>query len=293
MDGQEHLRTPDVGGHTASEGEGHSWEASDGDGTARTGLLVAPRQVAVADRDVQVLVGRSMVTDLYASRLVISDGYIGPERRAYDRPSALPRTASQWLRRAMSVTFMTALVVVPLTLISARALPPATAGPTANQSGSGTSDGPGTPGASVTGGTRHVFTASRAQVARAEAAYRRALARVESEGVVPPTVGAEPSGTEPAVPPGTGGQAEADAVVTPTGTGAPTSAQQARIAAQQERAAQQEANQQARASDQAAAAQQRASEAAARAQIRAAKAAVRAARSGATTPTTQPAASSA
>ncbi len=53
-----------------------------------------------------------LVADLYDPTLVISHGYVGPDRRRHARPA--PRRATQpWYSRIMTVLLLTAMVVVP------------------------------------------------------------------------------------------------------------------------------------------------------------------------------------
>ena len=90
------------------------------------------------------------------------------------RPPATP--LSRLLRRIGQVVCMTMVVAVPLTLISSRSVPPATNGtPPARRP-------PRMPAGPRRDGTaKHVFTASPQQLARAEAAYQRALARQQGD----------------------------------------------------------------------------------------------------------------
>ncbi len=145
-------------------------------------------EAVVLSRDVEVVVAPELVADLYHPSLVISPDYVGPDRRGTD-PS-MPSNAGPpgFLRRVIQVVVMTTLVVVPMTMISSRSVPPAATGSPSVQgqipAKVGNTSGPGSQPHSP-----HVFTASPQQIARAEAAYQRALARVEASGgaVVSPT----------------------------------------------------------------------------------------------------------
>jgi hypothetical protein len=262
-----------------------------------SGLAVLHREVAVRPRDVEVVISPDLVADLYDPTLVISHGYVGPDRRRHARPA--PRRATQpWYSRIMTVLLLTAMVVVPLTLIAARSVPPAVAG-----SSTGPGAGQVAPRATAREHRleRHVFTASSQQVARAVAAYQRALARAGATGraVTPP--GATGGVVSPA------GAIGAAAGVATQADSSATGAQQQQMVAANQQAAAVAANQQAaalasqqraaaadqvaqeraatRAADEAAAEARREARAAARAQAQTARAAARgAAASGGTVP---------
>lgn len=257
------------------------------------------RQVTGAPGRIEVIVAPDLLADLDDPTLVISIGYVGPDRRGTDRrPTGYPdgrrrtdRVApgyvappvtrrAGWLRRIGQVVVMTMVVAVPLTLIADRSVPPTTSGAPSAGSSAGSSTGspdgssagsPDAPGAA--GGTAHpgarVFTASPAQVAKAEAAYQRALARQGgSEGTSSAASGRSASSVDT-----TGGQG--------SGAGGNTSS---RVAARQEAA---QARTQARAQAQAAAAQRRLQAQADRAANRSAKFAL-ANRPGNKAPSTPP-----
>ncbi|MGA2837921.1 MAG: hypothetical protein ABSF84_15110 [Acidimicrobiales bacterium] len=232
--------------------------------------------MVVRPEDVDIVVTPESVADLYDPSLVISPGYIGPDRRRHDRSTAVSPGSPLWLRRVMLVVFLTAVVVAPLTIISSRSVPPAATAPTTLQPAA--SSGAGSEGASP---RSHVFTASRQEVARAEAAYQRALARAEASGAV-----ADPTGPVPgpgsavsAVDPTSGAVAAATPPVPAPVEPPQQSAQQAHLQAVQSAAAQRAAAlaqaEEARSAAQAAAAQNRAALAAARAQALASRRAAR------------------
>jgi hypothetical protein len=219
---------------------------------------VPPREIVVPAGDIEV-VTPDLVADLYGPSLVISPGYVGSDRRRTDRSAQPERGASQWRRRAIQVVVLTAMVVIPLTMISARSIPPAATGPTSTQAQSSGKAG----SVSSTGsqrGTTHVFRASSQQIARAEAAYRRALARDGDSA---------PAATSAA----SGGGAGAGTALTSARTAA---GQVAAGAAKGQQEAAAAAAAQARAAAQAEAAQRRATDRAAAVQRRQARAATRA-----------------
>lgn len=135
--------------------------------------------VAIADgtgmrpADFRVVITPDLLADLYDPTLVISHGYVGPERRHADR-SARARETHSWFRKPLSVALLTAAVVIPLTMIAARSFPPVTSGrptaPATGQPAPGSTAGPTTRRTQVPG-------ASSRQIARTEAASQRALAR--------------------------------------------------------------------------------------------------------------------
>ena len=259
MNGQGHERFP--GAQQRLDPEGRSDRVERIPVVVRPGATLAmrPHEVVVRRRDVEVVVSPELVADLYDPSLVISPGYVGPDRRRTDRTESPKHGVPQWLRRVFEVVLLTGMVVVPLTMIASRSVPPAATGSSPTQV-----QAPGKAGAASSAATRrgatHVFTASSQQIARAEAAYQRALARVGASATV-----AAPT------PPGGAG-----AGVPSTSPG--TDAGQAAAAA----AAQQHAASQARAAvvriaDQAAAVQRRELRSATRAEARAARTAARAA----------------
>jgi hypothetical protein len=269
MLGQGHDRIPGPEEHSTAEGWDDGTACAVADQRPGTALAVRSRESVVRPAEVAPVVTPELLADLHDPSLVISHGYVGPDRRRVDRSAPPAPAVPQWLHRILVVVFMTALVVTPLTLIAARSVPPAATSPEQGQSStsphSGTGKGPGR-------ATKHVFTASTQEVARAEAAYQRALARVAGAG----------TGSGPTARTASAG---------PSGSAAPSAASQATVqrqvqqqagqtaAADQRTAAQAQAAQ-ARAAAQAVVTQRRAAQAAARAQARAARSAARGAGSG-------------
>ena len=232
-------------------------------------------------KDIEIIVGADLLADLHDPSLIISQGYVGPDRRRFDRSIPPPTGMPMWLRRTMLVVFLTTVVVVPLTMISVRSVPPAASSPGASQPQT-----PTTP--KVKAGSHlhppHVITASSQQIARAEAAYQKALARAGYSNDSVPT---SATATAPPAPASQASQAEA-------ATGAPrnmqltssqsqqqTQQQIQRAAAAQLRVAAQAQAAEARAAAQAATAQRRAAAAEARAQAQAARSAAHPGASGA------------
>jgi hypothetical protein len=270
MNGQGHDRIPGAQELLAPEGGSDRLERISVAVRAGATVAVLPHEVVVLLRDVEVVVAPELVADLYDPSLVISSGYVGPDRRRTDRSSPPKSGVPQWLRRVLEVVLLTGMVVVPLTMIAARSVPPAATGPSPTQV-----KAPGKTGtvsrAGSRHGARHVFTASSKQIARAESAYQRALARVGASATA-------------AAPMPSGGGAGAGAALTSQRTEAEQATasvakgQQAAAAAAavQQRAASQAQAAQARATDQAAAAQRRVARAATRAQAQAARAAAHA-----------------
>jgi len=161
------------------------------------------RQIAVRPGDVEVIVPPDLLADLHDPTLIITSGYVGPERRRTDRgagghtapPSVAP--GAQWLRRILHIVMMTLIVVVPLTWIAARSTPAATTATPPPSASPTAAAAPRDHGRAARHGS-HVFGATPAQLAKAEAAYHRQLARVEGAGGGTPVVAA-PSGA-PASP---------------------------------------------------------------------------------------------
>ncbi len=92
------------------------------------------RSVTVRPDEIEVVVPDEWLADLHDPSLVIAPSYIGPDRRRWVRtepPPPAPTGLPLWLRRVFLVVFLTALCVVPLTMIAARSIPPATAPPAA------------------------------------------------------------------------------------------------------------------------------------------------------------------
>jgi hypothetical protein len=276
-------------------GQGHSrvpgaQDAAPEGGTDRRALVPAgqPSGAAVAVRptgntarvDVpEVVITPDLVADLHDPTLVITHGYVGPERRLvgprhtdhrHVHGPAPSRHLSSLVRRMVSVVALTAAVVIPLTMIAARSVPPAASGQSPTPV-----TGQATP--KPTGGApRHatkVFGATAQQIARAEAAYQRALARVGGSGAVsPPAPTAGMSGAG-------GASAGTGTAATPPSVGAVSAETPA-----EQRAAAAAATATARAQAQAAAAERRTARAAARAQAQAARAAARTGGAGTTGP---------
>ena len=288
MNGQGQDRSPGVKELLAAGGGTHHGTSSPAVGPARSAIDVLPREVVVHPTDVEIIVGADLLADLHDPSLVISHGYVGPDRRRFDRSIPPPTGMPMWLRRTMLVVFLTTVVVVPLTMISVRSVPPAASSPGASQPQT-----PTTPKAK-SGPHRHlphVITASSQQIARAEAAYQKALARAGySNDSVPTSATATATATAPTAPTAPASQAsQAEAA-----TGAPrnmqltssqsqqqTQQQIQRAAAAQLRVAAQAQAAEARAAAQAATAQRRAAAAEARAQAQAARSAAHPGASGA------------
>ena len=285
MNGQGHESFPGARVLTGPEG-GNDRRARILVGAFSCAPAAAPsREIAVRPRDVEVVAAPELVADLHDPSLVISPGYVGPDRRRTDRQRSDRRRSDQWvppnngvpqwLRRVMQVVLLTTLVVVPLTMIASRSVPPAASGSSSTQVQS-----PGKAGATTSAtGAPHVITASGKQIARAEAAYRRALARVEASGAaVAPTTSV--SGADPGAAP----TSERTPVILPATS--VTSAQQAvtaSTAAAQQHAASQAQAAQKRATDHAAAAERRAERADTRAETQAQRTAAHAGADGSTT----------
>ena len=262
MTGQGHDRLSGVQGLLTRGQEDHREVAPAADLPTALDLLAgtppvsAGRHVTVRPADVEIVIAPDWLADLHDPTLIITRGYVGPERRRTDRgaPGYAPTTRtlrSSWLRRIAQIVCMTMAVAVPLTLIAARSVPPATDG----ASPSASAGVPKATGPSARHGA-HTFTASPRQVARADAAYQRALARQQS------TMSTASGGSGvPGVP---GVQ-----TVGATSVMGPKAAQVA--AASQARATAQQQATQARAEAQAAAAVRRAEAQAARAEAQAAK----------------------
>ena len=218
------------------------------------------RSIVVHPADIEVVLAPEWLADLHDPTLVISHGYVGPDRRRSDRgaPGYVDPTRrtplARLLRRIGQIVCMTLVVAVPLTLIASRSVPPAVSvAPTP-----GTATSPNEAGKVGRHGS-HVFTASAQQVARADAAYQRALARHQGDLAT----GAPVSGA---------GAGAGAAAAGPVGVVAGASQQSAQdSAAAQARATAQQQAAQARAEAQATAAQRRAQAQAARAAAQAAK----------------------
>ncbi len=234
---------------------------------------VERRPVVVPPGDVEVVLDPRWLADLDDPTLVISPGYVGPDRRRFPRTWDDPGPArspwAEFVRRVGQVVLLTLAVVVPLAMIATHSVPPATRAPaTGNQSAAGAA-----PGAARGRRAAHTFGATPEQVARADAAYQRALARQESVPASGAATGSS-TATRPArQAPATGAVAQA----TQERAAAQAQAAQQRAAAQaqaaQERAAAQAQATQERAAAQAQAAQERAAAAASRAAIRSARSA--------------------
>ena len=283
MNGQGQDRSPGVKELLAAGGGTHHGTSSPAVGPARSAIDVLPREVVVHPTDVEIIVGADLLADLHDPSLIISQGYVGPDRRRFDRSIPPPTGMPMWLRRTMLVVFLTTVVVVPLTMISVRSVPPAASSPGASQPQT-----PTTPKAK-SGPHRHlphVITASSQQIARAEAAYQKALARAGYSNASVPT---SASATAPPAPTATSSQAsQASQAEAATGasqhlqlTSAQSQQQTQRAAAAQLRVAAQAQAAEARAAAQAATAQRRAAAAEARAQAQAARSAAHPGGSGA------------
>ncbi len=263
MTGQDHDRASGVQA-LLTRGQGHLVEAPVGaEFPTAIDLLAgaAPgrsrRLVTVHLEDVEIVLAPEWLADLHDPTLVISQGYVGPDRRQGDRTppgyggaDGRTRRAGRFVRIARIVC-ITLVLAVPLTLMAAGSVP---SSPT------------GTPSpAASTGHHRSAgSTATPGQVAQVGAARQRALARRQLAAGTPAGGGAV-SAVQAASGPGvTHQQLRASA------------ADQARVAAKrqaaQTRADAQAAAAQRRAAVQAAAAQRRALTQATRAQTQAADA---------------------
>jgi hypothetical protein len=268
MNGQGHDRSPEVAESASTGGEDHRREPDLSSEPSGSGLAVLSREpLAVRREDVEVVVDPALFADLHDPSLVITRGYVGPERRRAPRLVPEARRRPSWLRHVWNVLFLTFVVVVPLTMIAARSVPPSTTDPSPAQAQG--KQGPGkvsTRSPSRAATHPRVFTASPDEVARAEAAYQRALARVEgtgggsSAGAVPSTGPAPATGDLGVV----GANGASAAAAAPAVTGASRADAQAQAAAS-------------RAQAQADAAARRSAQAASRAAAQAARAAARAA----------------
>jgi len=265
-------------------------------GTTRTDRPVVPstgasdappagRPDLISPQDLEVVIAPEWLADLHDPSLVISHGYVGPDRRRVDRTPTPPvRQLPSWVRHVFVVVFLTAVVVTPLTMISARSIPPATVTQTPAIAGAPGSGSPAPKGGGSAGRhVAHVITATPAEVARADAAYERALAREQAANSPAPTgPGATGESVTGTASPGSPASAATGSAAAARAQAAQQRAQAQAQAAQQRAAAQAQAAQQ-RAAAQAAAAQRQADRAAARAQAKVARAASRAG-PGATTP---------
>ena len=272
MTGQDHDRASGVQA-LLTRGQGHLVEMPAGaefptaiDLLAGTAPERSPRLLTVRLEDVEIVLAPEWLADLHDPTLVISHGYVGPDRRRGDRShpgyggaDVGTRRTGRFVRIARIVC-ITLVLAVPLTLMAARSVP------------SSSSRTP-TPAASTGHHRSAGTTATTGQVVRVDAAHQRALARRQlaagtqgggGAGSAVPAAGASAATRQPA-------QASA--------------AGQARVVAQQQtaraRADAQAAAAQHRAAVQAAAAQRRAQTQAARAQTQAANAGGGGHRSGA------------
>ena len=108
---------PDV---VATHDRGHC--PSGGSGRSPSGGAM----VAVRPEEIEVVVLEEWLADLHDPSLVIAPGYIGPDRRRAVRTTAPQQGGLPlWFRRVCLVAFLTALCVVPLTMIASRSVPPA------------------------------------------------------------------------------------------------------------------------------------------------------------------------
>ena len=92
--------------------------------------LVDRLPLVVPSADVEVVLDPQWLVDLHDPTLVISPGYVGPDRRGVDRPDREQAHGTDWwtrlFRRAVQVVVTTVAVVVPLVLIATPAAPPTT-----------------------------------------------------------------------------------------------------------------------------------------------------------------------
>ena len=134
--------------------------------------------VAVPADDVEVVVDPRWLDDLDDPNLIISAGYVGPDRRRSPRDEGATaldgRRRAAILRRGVQVLAMTALAVMSLALIASHSAPPAAHTPSAATTATAPASATGRP---VTG---HSSRATIRQGARTEAAAQRALARHRS-----------------------------------------------------------------------------------------------------------------
>jgi hypothetical protein len=172
--------------------EGHRGTVPRHRGTTVLDLLELPDGSAPC----RAVLDPAWLTDLHDPTLVITPGYVGPDRRRSDRTwdgaPAAPDRRARLIRRAIQVLVTTVAVVVPLVLIASPAAPPALA--TRPPAGSSVS--------SPTAG--HVHRALRGnralspRSARVGAAGRRALARSGATAAAVAGVPAATTSTTPA-----------------------------------------------------------------------------------------------
>jgi len=146
---------------------GHAGLPVGADGTAAD---VARRPLVVPE----LVLDPEWLADLDDPTLIISPGYVGPDRRgsARDEDGTVRgrRRRVGFVRRGTQVALMTALAVVSLALIASRSAPPAAHAPSAPNAAVA---------AAPTGrtGAGHASRSASRQMARAEAAAQRSLGR--------------------------------------------------------------------------------------------------------------------
>ena len=168
----------------------------------RTDLVVAPRDVVVWPREVEVVITPDLVADLYDPTLVISNGYIGPDRRRHSHSAPARRRTRPLLGRFVQVVLLTAVVVIPLTMVAARSVPPARTGPVPAPVAGLTTPQP-------KAGVHHRGTASTAatgkQIASGRPAHRKApqagATRAPTTSVAPARLPVPPTGAATSVTP--------------------------------------------------------------------------------------------
>ncbi len=178
MRGQGYDRAPGVQELLATEGATDQRDDLWTTELSRTGLAVLQRSAVLRPEDTEVVITPDLVADLHDPTLVITHDYVGPDRRRSDRSAPPRRDAPGWLRRTRTVVLLTVAVVVPLTLVSVRSVPPAASEPSPTPAVA-----PATPksAAGVRHHAPHVLTVANRETARAEsAAQRRAVARAAS-----------------------------------------------------------------------------------------------------------------
>jgi len=125
MIGQVHEQPRSGAGASAQEGTDPGTDTHAAGSSDRAGAAVGHRSFDVGPEDVDVVIAPEWLADLHDPTLVISHGYVGPDRRGAPRPDPLAGEAPGFWRRVLLVVLLTAVVVVPLTLIVARSVPPA------------------------------------------------------------------------------------------------------------------------------------------------------------------------
>ena len=190
MTGQGSDPTSGVEGLLTRGQEGHRGTVPPLGGTTVLDLLAVPVETVIHERsdrlptvvpsaDVEVVLDPSWLLDLHDPTLVISPGYVGPDRRGTDRtwdsPEPAPGRWTPLLRRAVQVVVATVVVAVPLVLMASPAVPPS-ARPTPP---SVTKVAP-TPTTARDHHAARAAGSATARTAQIEVAHQRALARASA-----------------------------------------------------------------------------------------------------------------